>query len=97
MSTIKRIFAGTGIVGVILFILALIALVPAFFIGYGMNIYALTQCDFEAPYRAEIVRGIGIPVPIVGAIAGYYEIEDGVQQADLTDAGNCENGVCVVE
>ena len=98
MNTIKRIFAGTGIIGVILFILAVIAIIPASIVGYWMNIYGLTQCDFEEPYRAEIVRSIGIPVFPMGAIAGYLEIEDGVQaEADLTDAANCDGGVCIVE
>jgi hypothetical protein len=42
--------------------------------GYVMNIVKLTECDFEAPYKAEVIRSVGIPIPIVGAIAGYMDI-----------------------
>lgn len=45
-------------------------------IGYGKNIYNLTQCDFNAPYKAEVLRIIGIPVAPVGAILGYIKIND---------------------
>lgn len=44
--------------------------------GWGRNIYKLAKCDFEAPYKAEIIRGIGI-IPPVGAILGYCNISDG--------------------
>lgn len=37
-----------------------------------MNIYKLTQCDFEAPYKAEVIRVVGI-IPPVGAIFGYMD------------------------
>lgn len=42
-------------------------------VGYGLNFYKLTQCDFQAPYKAEIIRGIGI-VPVVGAFTGYMDL-----------------------
>ncbi|MCP5006647.1 MAG: hypothetical protein GY941_22300 [Planctomycetes bacterium] len=41
-------------------------------IGWCMNIVKLTQCDFKPSYKTEIVRGIGIPVPIVGAVYGFF-------------------------
>lgn len=40
--------------------------------GWVMNIYKLTQCDFEAPYKAEVIRVVGI-IPPVGAIVGYMD------------------------
>lgn len=40
------------------------------FVGYALNIYKLTQCDFEPSYKAEIIRAVGI-FPPVGAIVGY--------------------------
>jgi len=45
-------------------------------IGWGKNIYKFTQCDFKAPYKAEIMRGIGISMAPVGAIIGYITIAD---------------------
>lgn len=46
-------------------------------VGWGLNIVKLCQCDFEAPYKAEVVRAIGIPIPLVGAVAGWCDIDDG--------------------
>ena len=46
-------------------------------IGYGMNIYKLTQTDFHAPYKAEIIRGVGIPFFPMGCIVGFMDLEDG--------------------
>lgn len=54
-------------------LLALILIMP---IGYLMNVYALTQCDFKEPYKAEIIRGIGIVAAPVGIIVGYIDIKD---------------------
>ena len=44
--------------------------------GWGLNIYKLTDCDFEAPYKAEIIRGIGIPFVPAGMIIGYMDIDE---------------------
>ena len=49
-----------------------------FGIGYIANVVKLLQCDFQAPYKSEVIRGVGIFVPFVGAPAGYLRIEDGV-------------------
>jgi hypothetical protein len=57
--------------------LAAISFVILASIGYGLNIMKLaTECDFQGPYKAEMIRGIGIVVPPSGAIMGYLEIED---------------------
>jgi hypothetical protein len=45
-------------------------------IGWILNIVAFASSDFEAPYKNEIIRGIGIPVPILGAVIGWFEIDD---------------------
>jgi len=39
-------------------------------IGWGMNLYKLASCDFNAPYKAEVIHGVGL-VPFVGAFTGY--------------------------
>ena len=45
-------------------------------IGWGVNIYKFSKCDFKAPYKAEIIRGIGIPAVPFGAIVGFFDIND---------------------
>ena len=44
--------------------------------GYINNIIELSNTDFKAPYKAEVIRTVGIIVPPVGIIAGYIEIND---------------------
>lgn len=44
-------------------------------IGYVMNIVKFTRCDFESPYKCELIRGIGI-IPPIGAVTGYVTIKD---------------------
>jgi hypothetical protein len=44
--------------------------------GYVMNIYKFAKCDFEAPYKAEVIRGVGIFIPY-GIVTGWMDIEDG--------------------
>lgn len=41
--------------------------------GWVMNLHKFSQCDFEAPYKAEIVYGIGI-LPPVGAVTGWIDV-----------------------
>ncbi len=43
--------------------------------GYIRNIVKLTKLDFKEPYKAEIIRTIGL-IPPVGAITGWINIED---------------------
>lgn len=44
-------------------------------IGWGLNLYKLSQADFVAPYKNEVIRVIGI-IPLVGAFIGWIDIED---------------------
>jgi len=32
--------------------------------SWCLNLYKLTQCDFKAPYKAEVIHGVGIIPPI---------------------------------
>jgi len=43
--------------------------------GYGWvnNLIKLASADFEAPYKTEVVRAVGL-IPVVGAITGYMTI-----------------------
>jgi len=43
-------------------------------IGWVKNIIKLTQCDFEAPYKCEIIHGVGLTP--VGAITGWINIKE---------------------
>lgn len=45
-------------------------------IGWVKNLGKFIDCDFEAPYKAEVIYGLGIVTPI-GGITGYLNIEDG--------------------
>ncbi len=73
MKLIEKCFAGGVICGVLL----VICIPIACFTGIGLNIYKLTQCDFKAPYKAEIIRGIGVfPAVPLGIVAGYLHIDD---------------------
>lgn len=57
-------------------IIIIFAIMVAGMVGWGMNAYKLCQCDFEPTYKAECIRGIGVALYPVGAIAGYCDIED---------------------
>ena len=60
-------------VGSLVYFLIIIACL----VGYIMNIVKFCKCDFEAPYKAEIIRGVGISTGPVGSVIGYINIEDG--------------------
>jgi hypothetical protein len=46
-------------------------------IGWVMNIYKLTKCDFDVPLKSEVIRCVGVPLFPLGAIIGYMDIKDG--------------------
>jgi hypothetical protein len=41
--------------------------------GWVMNIVKLADCDFEAPYKAEVIHAVGI-IPPVGMITGWLDL-----------------------
>jgi|21_taG_2_1085346.scaffolds.fasta_scaffold00854_27 hypothetical protein len=43
-------------------------------IGYFTNIYKLCNNNFEAPYKEEAIRTIGICIPPIGIVTGYLEL-----------------------
>jgi len=45
------------------------------FIGWVLNIIKLTKTDFQAPYKAEVIRAVSI-IPPMGAIVGWINIKD---------------------
>ena len=41
--------------------------------GWVKNIIKLSDCDFKAPYKAEVIYAAGL-MPPVGAITGWLDI-----------------------
>ena len=56
--------------------LIVIAIYLLALIGYIRNIYLLSDCNFDKPFKAEVIRIVGIVVPPVGCITGYMNIDD---------------------
>ena len=42
-------------------------------VGWVKNIIKLSDCDFEAPYKAEVIHAIGL-IPPVGMVTGWLDI-----------------------
>ena len=42
--------------------------------GYVSNIVKLCYCDFASPYKAEVIRVVGIFMPPVGVVVGYLNL-----------------------
>jgi hypothetical protein len=58
-----------GLIGVFI----QLAILCAIGIGWSMNLYKLTQADFEAPYKTEIIRVAGL-FPLIGMVTGHMTI-----------------------
>lgn len=58
-------------------IIVWIGIIIIFGIGWILNIINFVKLDFKEPYKAEIIRGVGIPIVPIGGILGYLTIEDG--------------------
>jgi hypothetical protein len=41
-------------------------------IGYIFNGVKFVNCDFEAPYKCEIIHGIGL-IPVFGPFLGWWD------------------------
>lgn len=44
--------------------------------GWVANVIKLVNLDFEAPYKAEIIRGIGVPVGALGVVLGFIDFDE---------------------
>jgi len=56
--------------------IAIGSFIALIFGGYALNIFKLVKLDFEAPYKAEIIRTVGVFVPPAGIVAGWMTIGD---------------------
>jgi prepilin-type N-terminal cleavage/methylation domain-containing protein len=41
--------------------------------GWVKNLIKLARCDFEAPYKAEIIHSVGL-LPPVGMVTGWMDL-----------------------
>ena len=41
--------------------------------GWVKNLIKLSECDFKAPYKAEVIHALGI-IPPVGMITGWLDV-----------------------
>ena len=41
--------------------------------GWIANIIKLSNCDVEAPYKCEVIHGIGL-IPPVGMVVGWIDV-----------------------
>lgn len=41
-------------------------------VGYILDIYKFASCDFASPYKAEVFYGIGILIPPLGGVFGWF-------------------------
>ena len=41
--------------------------------GWVKNLIKLSECDFESPYKAEVIHAIGI-LPPVGMVTGWMDL-----------------------
>jgi uncharacterized membrane protein YheB (UPF0754 family) len=54
-------------------IVLLMAVIVGGGIGWIQNLIKLTECDFEAPYKAEVIHTAGL-IPPIGAITGWLDL-----------------------
>ena len=50
-----------------------LVIVVVIVVGWVKNLIKLTNCDFEAPYKCEVVHVVGLAPPI-GAITGWLDM-----------------------
>lgn len=59
--------------GVVEFVMWVVIIISV--IGWGINLLQLINLDFKAPYKAEVIRTLGVVTPI-GLVTGYLNIKD---------------------
>lgn len=48
------------------------ALILGSILAWPMNAYRLTLCDFEAPYKCEVIHTIGVVVPPAAVVTVWF-------------------------
>jgi hypothetical protein len=55
-------------------VLVLFIIIPIYMaIGWIKDIEKFSECDFQAPYKCEIIHGLGL-IPPVGMITGWLNV-----------------------
>ena len=54
-------------------ILLIFVCVAVVAVGWVKNVIKLADCDFSAPYRCEVIHGIGL-IPPVGMVTGWLDV-----------------------
>lgn len=54
------------------------------FVGYVRGIVKFVQCDFKAPYKAEVIYGVGM-VTGLNAVIGWFNIADGEEIEEIEE------------
>ena len=58
-----------------LLIFTLAVVLIGYLIVWGWNVTKFLSCDFQAPYKCEVVHGIGVVIPPVSIITVWIEAE----------------------
>ena len=56
--------------GMMIFAVVVIIVVA---VGWIKNVIKLADCDFSAPYKCEVVHGVGL-IPPVGMVTGWLDV-----------------------
>lgn len=54
-------------------ILALVLLVP---VSWVFNFVALTNCDFESPYKCEVIHGAGLVIIPASVVTVWFDSDE---------------------
>ena len=50
-----------------------LVIVLAVGVGWVKNVIKLANCDFEAPFKAEVIHALGV-IPPVGMVTGWLDL-----------------------
>jgi hypothetical protein len=53
--------------------LAWLVYIIAIIISWPVNVYQLTQCDFEAPHKCEVVHAVGL-LPLTSPVVVWLDL-----------------------
>ena len=58
-------------------LVVIVIIISVLFTGFVLNVVkAFTECDYESPYKCEVVRVLGITIPIIGGVVGYMSFDN---------------------
>ena len=58
-------------------VVSLYLALPVWIFGsWGVNLYKLVKCDWEAPYKEEVIRSIGVPVVPLSLVTCWIDFNE---------------------